>query len=388
MIDRPSCIDDDRQDPLSAIRDAFELSDGLVYLDGNSLGPPLKGVRDHVARVLEDWATHLIGGWWDDGWLNLPLRVGAMIEPILGAEQGTVVCGDSTSVNLFKTAMAACRLTQGHLLTDADNFPTDLYILRSVAQLCGRRLVEVSSEELRDAITDDVGVVAATHVDFRTGARHDLVDVTRLAHLHGAVVVWDLSHSAGAMPVDLAANDVDFAVGCGYKFLNGGPGAPAYLYAAKRWHAEMTNPVTGWFGHLRPFEFTSEFIPAEGVERMRVGTPDILSMAALEAALVVWEGVDLDQVRRKSVALTRRFIDLVDQELGSAVEVLTPRDECHRGSQVSLRLEGAEKLIADLIGDGVIGDFRRPDVARFGLAPLYTRFVDVWDAVSAIRRHL
>jgi kynureninase len=244
----------------------------------------------------------------------------------------------------------------------------------------------VDPERLSDGITESIGVMAATHVDFRTGRRHDLAAITERAHKFGGLAIWDLSHSAGVMEIGLAENRVDLAVGCGYKFLNGGPGAPAYLYVAPRLQAQLANPITGWFGHAFPFEFSSDFVPAEGIGRMQVGTPAVLSMAALEAALSVWEGVELGSVRAKSEALTSLFIGLIDQELGEEFEIATPRSAEHRGSQVSLRRMGAESLARDLARIGVICDFRPPDVTRFGLAPLFIRFADVWDAVSRIKK--
>jgi kynureninase len=335
---------------------------------------------------MDGWARDLISGWWSHDWLGLPERVGIRLEPLLGAEPGSVVCSDSTTVNLFKVIDAACRLADGDILTDSGNFPTDLYVLRTVAERHGRRLHVVDPEGLSDGVTESIGVMAATHVDFRTGRRHDLAAITERVHQLGALAIWDLSHSAGVMEIDLAGNQVDLAVGCGYKFLNGGPGAPAYLYVTPRLQAEIANPVTGWFGHADPFEFSRDFVPAEGIGRMKVGTPAVLSMAALETALAVFEGVDMRSVRAKSVALTSLFIDLIDQELGEEFEIVTPRSADQRGSQVSLRRIGAEALAMDLGRVGVICDFRPPDLTRFGFGPLFVRYVDVWDAVDRIKK--
>lgn len=383
MLTRDDCRALDAADPLAPIRDRFVIPPGVIYLDGNSLGAMPVGVKEAVARVVEQWSTDLIAGWWNDDWLGMPSRIGARLEGLLGAEPGTVICTDSTSVNLYKVVTMACALGPGRILTDHGNFPTDLYILESVARAQGRELVKVEPEELAGAIASEVGVVAATHVDFRTGRRHHLADITRRAREAGALTVWDLSHSTGAMAVDLAAHQVDFAVGCGYKYLNGGPGAPAYLYVAPSRLAGAANPITGWFAHLRPFDFFPEFMPAEGIDRMRVGTPDVISMAAFEAALAVWEGIDLATVRTKSLGLTSLFIDLVDQHL-EGVEVVTPRRVEERGSQVTLKMESARQVIESLERGGVVGDFRPPDLLRFGLAPLYVRYVDVWDAVALI----
>ena len=386
MLTREGCEALDANDPLRSLRDHFELPSDVIYLDGNSLGPPPRIVRGRISEVMDGWATDLISGWWSQDWIGLPARVGRRLEPLLGAEAGSVVCSDSTSVNLFKVVEAGCRLAEGDILTDSGNFPTDLYVLRSVAERHGRRLLVVDPERLSDGITESIGVMAATHVDFRTGRRHDLAAITERAHKFGGLAIWDLSHSAGVMEIGLAENRVDLAVGCGYKFLNGGPGAPAYLYVAPRLQAQLANPITGWFGHAFPFEFSSDFVPAEGIGRMQVGTPAVLSMAALEAALSVWEGVELGSVRAKSEALTSLFIGLIDQELGEEFEIATPRSAEHRGSQVSLRRMGAESLARDLARIGVICDFRPPDLTRFGLAPLFIRFADVWDAVSRIKK--
>jgi len=386
MITLEHCRELDAGDPLGPMRAGFVLSPDVIYLDGNSLGPPLLGVRDRVLSTIEEWGQDLIAGWWNQDWVGLPGNVGRRLESLIGAETGSVVCADSTTVNLFKVVDASCRLTKGDLLTDSGNFPTDLYVLRTLADRWRRPLRVVEPEQLAAAITDGVGVVALGHVDFRTGRSHDLPLITARAHRVGALAVWDLSHSAGVMPIGLADNDVDYAVGCGYKFLNGGPGAPAFVYVSPRLQADTVNPITGWFGHSNPFDFSPEFVPAEGVDRMKVGTPNILSMVALDAALAIWEGVDLEVVRAKSVGLTSLFIDLVDQELGERFEVVTPRHPEHRGSQVSLRRTGAEAVVEGLGRQGVICDYRPPDIARFGFAPLYVSYVDVWESVRRIRQ--
>ena len=386
VITRDRCEALDAIDPLRSLRDRFELPADVIYLDGNSLGPPPRSVRARISEAMDGWARDLISGWWSQDWVGLPERVGRRLEPLLEAEPGSVVCSDSTTVNLFKVVDAACRLTDGDILTDSGNFPTDLYVLRTVAERHERKLLVVDPEDLLDAVTDSIGVTAATQVDFRTGRRHDLAAITGRAHEFGGLAIWDLSHSAGVMEIGLARNRVDLAVGCGYKFLNGGPGAPAYLYVAPPWQAQVANPITGWFGHADPFEFSRDFVPAAGIARMRVGTPDVLSMAALEAALSVWEGVELEAVRAKSVGLTSLFIDLIAQELGEEFEIVTPRSADQRGSQVSLRREGAEALAMDLGRAGVICDFRPPDLTRFGFGPLFVRYTDVWDAVSRIKK--
>ena len=369
-------------------RSLFELPAGLIYLDGNSLGPPLRGLADNVAAAIQEWRTNLISGWLGtddaDGWMSLPERVGSRLEPILGALPGTVVACDSTTVNLYKTVQAACDLSPGDLLTDSGNFPTNLYALAGIAHSRGRRLVVVEPESVEDAIDSSIGVVSLTQVDYRSGRLHDLGTISRRMHEEGGLSVWDLSHSAGAMPIDLASNEVDLAVGCGYKYLNGGPGAPSYIYVRPDLITDLRNPIAGWFGHIRPFDFSTEFLPDQGIGRMRVGTPHVLSMVALDAALAVFADVDLGHLRSASQSLTGFFIELVDRELGSGVEVITPRDPDKRGSQVSLRHPNAEKLIESLAAVGVVGDFRNPDVARFGLSALYNTHEEVARAVEEI----
>lgn len=369
-------------------RSLFDLPPGLIYLDGNSLGPPLRGLADSVASAVRSWKTDLISGWFGtdggDGWMSLPPRVGSRLEPILGAQTGTVVACDSTTVNLYKTVQAACDLSPGDLLTDSGNFPTNLYALAGIARSRGRKLVVVEPESIETAIDSSIGVVSLTQVDYRSGRLHDLGSITRMTHEAGGRSVWDLSHSAGAMPIDLASNEVDLAVGCGYKYLNGGPGAPAYIYARPDLIADLRNPIAGWFGHIRPFDFSTEFLPDAGIGRMRVGTPHVLSMVALDTALGVFADADLARLRSASQSLTGFFIELVDRELGSAVEVITPRDQEKRGSQISLRHPDADKLIESLAAVGVVGDFRNPDVARFGLSALYNTHEEVARAVQEI----
>ncbi|MCA1735009.1 MAG: aminotransferase class V-fold PLP-dependent enzyme [Actinobacteria bacterium] len=377
MTTESDCRDLDRNDPLAFVRDRFDLADSVIYLDGNSLGPPVRAVAETMNGLANDWQRMLIRGWWDAGWVDLPRRVGDLIAPLIGAGPGTVVCTDSTSINLYKAVVAATQLVEGDILTDSGNFPSDLYVLGSVAELTGRRLRIVDPEQVEESIEE--GVVSLTQVDFRTGRRHDLPALTARAHEAGALIVWDLSHSAGAMPIDLDRHGVEMAVGCGYKYLNGGPGAPAFIYV--RLDLELTNPINGWFSHRAPFDFDPAYEPATGIDRMRSGTPHVISMAVLEMALSAFYGVDMGAVRAKSEALTGAFIEMVS-DLG---EVLTPTEPALRGSQVSLRIEGAEDLISDLHQIGIIGDYRPPNVARFGFAPLYIRYIDVWNAAMAIR---
>lgn len=377
MITETDCRDLDRQDPLGFVRDRFDLADGVIYLDGNSLGPPVRAVRQRIAKLADDWQSMLIRGWWDAGWVDLPRRVGDLIAPLIGAAPGSVVCTDSTSINLYKAVVAAAQLVEGDILTDSGNFPSDLYVLGSVAELLDRQLRIVEPSQVVEALGP--GILSITQVDFRSGRRHDLEAITARAHEVGAVTVWDLSHSAGAMPIDLEKHRVEMAVGCGYKYLNGGPGSPAFIYL--RPDLDVANPINGWFSHHTPFDFDPAYVPATGSDRMRSGTPHVISMAVMEAAMSAFDGVAMEAIRAKSEALTSTFIELVS-DLG---EVLTPRETKDRGSQVSLRIEGAEQMIDDLIRQRIIGDYRPPNVARFGFAPLYVGFTDVWNAASAIR---
>lgn len=380
--DRDGLARRDAADPLAPVRERFLLPDGIIYLDGNSLGALPASVPGRMRRIVEDeWGRDLIRSWNVHGWVDLPRTVGDRIARLVGAAPGSVVAADSTSVNLFKAVAAARALRPDRpvVLTDTGNFPTDRYVLEGLADVRA-----VAPEEVEAAIDETVGVVALTEVDYRTGRRHDMVSITRVAHAAGALAVWDLAHSAGALPVELEACDVDFAVGCGYKYLNGGPGAPAFLYVAPRLLPVARNPIQGWFGHADPFAFSSDFEPARGIDRGRVGTPHVLSLAALDEALRVWDGVDIGDVRRTSVELTGLFIDLVGDACPS-LETMTPRDPARRGSQVSLRHPDGYAIVQALAERGVIGDFRAPDVLRFGFAPLYVRRVDVHDAVEILR---
>jgi kynureninase len=386
-IERGQCSRMDADDPLASVRERFSLPDGVIYLDGNSLGALPRSVPDRLSRtVTHEWGEDLIRAWNTAGWAALPRAVGDRLAPLVGAPPGSVVVCESTSVNLYKVMMAAASMRPGRglLLTDSGNFPTDIYVMSGVAAQLGLDLEIVEPERVAGSIGMDTAVVALTQVDYRTGRRHDMADLTRRTHDAGAISVWDLAHSAGAFPVDLAGCDVDMAVGCGYKYLNGGPGAPAFAYVAPRLQERFSNPIRGWFGHARPFDFDLGFDPAEGIDRIRVGTPHLLSMVALDEALGVFDGLDMALVRSKSVALTDLFISLVDDRLPGVFDLATPRLPDRRGSQVSLRHPDAYPVVQALIDRGVIGDFRAPDIARFGFAPLYLRHVDVWDAVDVL----
>ena len=387
-----SALARDAEDRLAPHRDGFALPDGVIYLDGNSLGALPRNVAARVASTLErEWGHGLIRSWNEAGWIDLPARVGARIAPLIGADPACVVAADSTTVNLFKTVSAALALRpdRRRIVTETRNFPTDNYIAEGVIRQCGGRheLVHAAdADAVIDCLDADTAVLMLSHVNYRDGAVHDMAGLTRAAHDAGALVIWDLAHSAGVLPLDLAGCDVDFAVGCGYKFLNGGPGAPAFLYAAERHHGGFAQPLSGWFGHADPFGFDPHYRPAGDITQYLCGTPPVISMVALEAALGLWDKVDLRDVHAKSQALTDFFIELVEARCaGHGLTLVSPRDAARRGAQVSLSHPTAGyAIISALIADGVIGDFRAPDILRFGFAPLYTRFADVWHAVDRL----
>ncbi|MER7661880.1 kynureninase [Streptomyces sp. NPDC096193] len=379
----------DAADELAGLRKLFALDDG-VYLDGNSLGALPGHVPARVADVVQrQWGELRIRSWGESGWWTAPERIGDRIAPLVGAAPGQIVVGDSTSVNVFKAVVGAVRLcddpARTDIVVDATSFPTDGYIAESAARMTGRKLVAVDVADLPSALGPTTAAVLVNHVDYRTGRLHDLPALTAAVHEAGALVVWDLCHSAGALPVGLDANGVDLAVGCTYKYLNGGPGSPAYLYVAERHQPAFDSPLPGWTSHADPFAMTREFTAADGALRGRVGTPDILSMLALEAALEVWDGVGIDAVRAKSLALTDFFLKCVAGYVPAGrVTSLTPEDHAARGSQVALRCEDAPAVMEKLIARGVVGDLRRPDVLRFGFTPLYVGFGDAERAAATL----
>ena len=377
----------DAEDPLAHCRARFSLPDGVIYLDGNSLGAMPKAVPARMSHAIEqEWAVGLIRSWNDADWYPAPQRVGGRIAKLIGAAADEVICADSTSINLFKVLIAALRMRPGRrrILGELGNFPTNAYVSSGVAELMNAEFVALDPDAVIDAIDDSVAIVSLVHVNYKTGRVYDMAEITRRAHAAGALVVWDLCHTAGAMPCDLNGCDADFAVGCGYKYLNGGPGSPAFVFVAKRHHAAIRQPLAGWHGHARPFEFVEGYEPAPGIDRMLVGTASQLGLISLEAALEAFDGVDMAVLRRKSLALTDLFIRLVDQEL-SGFGLATPRDGAQRGSQVSLTHADGYAIMQALIARGVIGDYRAPDILRFGFAALYVGFVDVWNAVETLK---
>ena len=381
----------DRDDPLAGYRLQFDLPTGMAYFDGNSLGALSHEARRRVAHTTEvEWGASLIGGWNDHDWIGLTRAAGELIAPVIGAGPGQVLVADSISVNLFKLLCAALRLRpeRTRILTDAVNFPTDQYIAQGLVDLLGpeRALLEaLPLDDIPAALDESVALVMLSHVDYRTGRLHDMSGLTAAAHDCGALILWDLAHSAGALPLRLDADQVDLAVGCGYKYLNGGPGAPALLYVAKRHQDLARQPLQGWMGHAEPFAFESEYRPAEGIERFASGTPPILSLAALHAALQVFDNLDMRMVRDKSMALGSLCQALIESRpvLGT-LTLVSPSLPEQRGSQLSYRHPDAYQICQALIKNRVVVDFRAPDILRIGFASLYLRYADVWRLVETL----
>jgi kynureninase len=393
----------DARDPLRPLRELFTLPAGVIYLDGNSLGPLPKAAPERIARaVREEWGEGLIRSWNSAGWFDLPRKLGDRIATLVGAGPGEVVATDSTSINLFKVLSAALAIAAADapgrrtIVSERSNFPTDLYIAEGLCRERGLRLQLVEPGEIAAAVDDDTAVLMLTHVNYRTGAMHDMAAVTRAAHAAGALVVWDLAHSAGAVEVDLRGAEADFAIGCGYKYLNGGPGAPAFVWVHPRHAERFWQPLSGWWGHAAPFEFTPDYRPAPGIARYLCGTQPVLSLVALECGLDTLQAAEplggMAALRRKSLALTDLFIALVEERCaGHGLGLATPREHVRRGSQVCLtRAEGAYAIVQALIARGVIGDFRAgpPDILRFGFTPLYLGYEDAWTAVEHLREVL
>ena len=418
-MDRQACLVRDEADPLRSLREQFDLPDGVIYLDGNSLGVLPRATAGRIADVVtREWGTDLIRSWNTAGWVDLPQRIGDKIARLIGAGPGQVVAADSTSLNLYKVLNVALDLadaaaadggaTRRVVVSERSNFPTDLYIAQSIVSRRGMELRLIDSPtDILGALTDEVAVLMLTEVNYRTGERHDMAALTAAAHAAGVLTIWDLAHSAGAVPVDLLEADADFAIGCGYKYLNGGPGAPAFVWVHPRYAGRFRQPLSGWLGHAAPFAFDTAYEPADGISRYVCGTPPILSLSALECGVDTVLAAEplggMAALRAKSLALTDLFIALVDAlpaELG--VGVVTPRDPARRGSQVSLTLapprhQAAYAVVQALIARGVIGDFRagvpgdldaHPHIMRFGFTPLYLSFAQVFDAVEHLREVL
>lgn len=402
-LTRADCQAMDRRDPLAKLRRRFVLPEAVVYLDGNSLGAMPKTAPARAEQVIgRQWAIDLIRSWNTAGWFDLPQRLGNKLARLIGAQDGEVVVTDTTSINLFKVLAAALRVQHDDdprrrvIVSERDNFPTDLYIAQGLLEHLSAhgaggfelRLVDEPAQ-LADALGNDVAVLMLTHVNYRTGYMHDLVTLTEQAHAAGALVVWDLAHSAGAVPVDLNGAGADYAVGCTYKYLNGGPGAPAFLWVHARHRSRFAQPLSGWWGHARPFAMNSHYEPHPGIERFLCGTQPIASLAMVECGLDIFAETDIQALRDKSLALGALLIDLVQQQCaGFALKLITPLDPARRGSQVCFEHPDAFAIVQAMIDDGVITDYREPHVMRFGFAPLYIGYEDVWQAVAVLQQVL
>jgi kynureninase len=398
MTTRNDCLERDAQDPLANLRDQFDLPPGVIYLDGNSLGTRPKAALTRAQHVIgREWGHDLIRSWNSAGWFDLPKRLGDRLAPLIGAANGEVVVTDTTSVNLFK-ALAAALLMQASeplragrrvIVTERSNFPTDIYMAQGLAAWLDRgysiKLID-SVDELADAVDADTAVVMLTHVNYRTGYQYDMRATSTLAHAAGALIVWDLAHSAGAVPVALEADGADLAVGCTYKYLNGGPGAPAFIWVPRKHQPRFQQPLSGWWGHATPFAMAPDFAPTDGIGRALCGTQPIVSLAMVECGLDVFGQTSMTAIREKSLALTDLFIELVERRCADhPLGLVTPREHARRGSQVSFTHPHGYAVMAALIARGVIGDYREPAIMRFGFTPLYTSFADVWDAVEILR---
>jgi kynureninase len=389
-IRHADCVERDARDSLAHARSRFVIPDNVIYLDGNSLGALPASASARLANVIaREWGEDLIRSWNKNDWIGMPARLGARIAQLIGASADEVIVADSTSVNLFKLAAGAVRMQAPRrvVLTERSNFPTDLYVLQGLEELMGGaiELRMVERDELQNALTAEVALLALTHTDYKSGEIHDMRGLNAAAHAVGALTLWDLSHSAGAMELFLGRDETDFAIGCGYKYLNGGPGAPAYLFVARTHQAVLRQPLSGWMGHAAPFDFSERYRPADGMLRNLCGTQAVLSMAAFEEGLKTFDGIDMHALREKAKALGDLFLALVEERCHDAgFEIACPRGADKRGSQVSLRHPEGYAIMQALIEQGVIGDFRAPDYLRFGFAPLYTRYVDVWNAVDRL----
>lgn len=376
----------DEIDPLAFARERFSLPEGIIYLDGNSLGALPKAAPDVLTQTQRQWGDDLIASWNKHGWIDWPTKVAGKLSPIVGAKSNELLIADSTTVCLFKLLAAAARARPDRrkIVTQEAGFPTDLYVTQGLCDMLGLQLQAVRAEEALEAIDDQTAAVSLTHVDYKSAAIYDMRGINEAVHAAGALVVWDLCHSAGAIEVDLDATGSDLAVGCGYKYLNGGPGAPAFIYVAERLQEELRNPLQGWMGHAEPFAFVDDYRPAEGILKFLTGTPSILAMAALGAGLGTFDGIAMADVEAKSRKLSQLFVEEVEARCGGEVRLASPRDSARRGSHVVFAHPEGYAVMQALIARGVIGDFRAPDLMRFGFTPLYTRFTDTLRAAEIL----
>lgn len=379
----------DAADPLAAKRDLFDLPEGVIYLDGNSLGALPHGVRDRIRDVTEnEWGKSLIAGWDKHAWVALPGKVGDKIATLIGADKGEVVVTESTSINLFRAIHAAIQLKGGTatILTEEGNFPTDLYVLDAIQRDSGGKVTvkRVAKDALMDNLDDSIDILTLTHANYKTSVRHDMAALSKKAQDVGALTVWDLSHSAGALPVDLNGCGVDLAIGCGYKFLNGGPGGSGYIFVASRHQNNILPTLAGWMGHVRPFDFSPHYEPVDGIGRQLTGTPFVIGAAALDAAIDVFDGVDMEMVGEKAGKLGDLFIALVEEHCPE-ITIACPKDAAARTSQVTFSHPDAQEIMAQVIARGVVGDFRPPNVMRFGMAPLYNSYEDIYNTVMTLK---
>ena len=383
-LDEARKLDD--SDPLAFARGRFQIPDNIIYLDGNSLGALPVAAPAALTRTERQWGDDLIASWNKHEWIDWPTKIAARLAPIVGAKPNELLITDSTSVSLFKllASAAAARPVKRTILTQQANFPTDLYVAHGLAEMLGLQLKAVPPEQVLAAIDGDTTVVTLTHVDYRSAAIHDMRAINDAAHSAGALTVWDLSHSAGAIELDLNAAGCDLAVGCGYKYLNGGPGAPAFIYVAERLQDELTNPLQGWMGHAEPFAFVDDYRPAQGILKFLTGTPSILAMAALDAGLATFDGISMADIAAKSRKLSSLFVSEVEARCGSEVRLASPRNPGERGSHVVFAHPEGYAVMQALIARNVIGDFRAPDLMRFGFTQLYTRFTDVVRAAAVL----
>jgi kynureninase len=377
----------DASDPLAFARERFRIPEGLIYLDGNSLGALPAGTQARVdALIADEWGKDLISSWTRHGWIDWPVRIGEKLAPVVGAKASELLVADSTSVCLFKLLAAAAQARPGRriILGQQGNFPTDTYVAEGLAQMLGMELRLVEPDSAIGAIGEDVAVVMLTHVDYRSSARFDIRAVNEAAHAAGSLVIWDLSHSAGAVELHLDEDGCDLAVGCGYKYLNGGPGAPAFVYVAQALQDRIRPPLQGWMGHAEPFAFEESYRPVGGISRFLTGTPSILGLAALDCGLDTFSGIAMAVVESKARKLSQLFVDEVERRCGEQVRLFGPNDPAKRGSHVCFAHSEGYAVVQALIARGIVGDFRAPDLMRFGFAPLYNRFEEVWRAAEAI----